>query len=65
MEFDADVPLEGEETREDTPEDAEATLEEGEEGEVAPSEVNTIAYQNILDQIDEERAARATLSTQI
>jgi hypothetical protein len=62
MEFDADVPLEGEETREDTPEDAEATLEEGEE---APSEVNTIAYQNILDQIDEERAARATLSTQI
>jgi len=65
MEFDADVPLEGEETREDTPEDAEA----GEEGtldeEVAPSEVNTIAYQNILDQIDEERAARATLSSQI
>ena len=65
MEFDAEVPLEGEETREDTPEDAEA----GEEGtldeEVAPSEVNTIAYQNILDQIDEERAARATLSSQI
>ena len=65
MEFDAEVPLEGEKTREDTPEDAEA----GEEGtldeEVAPSEVNTIAYQNILDQIDEERAARATLSSQI
>jgi len=62
MEFDPDVPLEGEDTREDTPEDAEA--EEGNDEE-APSEVNTIAYQNILDQIDEERAARATLSSQI
>jgi len=64
MEFDADVPLEGEDTREDTPEDAEAG-EEGTHDEEAPSEVNTIAYQNILDQIDEERAARATLSSQI
>mgnify|MGYP001221099184 FL=1 len=65
MEFDAEVPLEGEETREDTPEDAEAGEEGALDEEVAPSEVNTIAYQNILDQIDEERAARATLSSQI
>jgi len=46
MEFDAEVPLDGEETREDTPEDAEATQEEGtqDDAEVAPSEVNTMAY---------------------
>ena len=62
--FNADTPLEGDESKEDTaPTDEEATQDEpNQEGEYAPSEVNTVAYQNILTQIDEERAERTKLS---
>ena len=50
MEFDAEAPLDGEDTREDTPEDdREATQDEPALDEEAPSEVNTVAYQNILN----------------
>jgi hypothetical protein len=59
MVFDADAPLDGEETREDTPEDdKEATQDEPDFAEDAPSEVNTVAYQNILNQIEAEQAER-------
>ena len=66
MEFDAEAPLDGEDTREDTPEDdREATQDEPALDEEAPSEVNTVAYQNILNQIEAEQAERQMLSTQI
>ena len=57
MEFDAEVPLDGEDTKEDTaPTDEDPTLEEGTQDEEAPSEVNTVAYQSLINQIDDERA---------
>jgi hypothetical protein len=64
MEFDPEAPLDAEESNENTaPTDEEATQDEGARDEEAPSEVDTVAYQNILNQIDEERAERARLST--
>tara|TARA_B110000285_G_C15085528_1_gene596013 strand:- start:302 stop:439 length:138 start_codon:yes stop_codon:yes gene_type:complete len=45
LEFDADVPLEGEESKEDTaPTDEDPTHDEATHDEEAPSEVNTVAY---------------------